>query len=142
MTSIIDIELSKALAAAGCGIKRGPKIERSPDDVRDWLIVATKGTDNGPSLAAILQAVSEATRIGTAELKSPRRRRDIVRARMVYYIVARQLTSHSLPAIGRTVGGRDHCTVLHGIARVEENRSYFEPHLSRVLAALGRGGKQ
>lgn len=142
MTSIIDIELSKALAAAGCGIRRGAVIERSKDADRDWIIVATKGGESGPSLASILQAVSEATWIGTADLKSPRRRRDVVRARMIYYIVARQLTSHSLPAIGRTVGGRDHCTVLHGIARVEEDRPYFEPHLSRVLAALGCGTVQ
>lgn len=142
MSIVIDIDLSRALAAAGCGIKRGPKIEQSPDNDRDWLIVATKGSDNGPSLTSILQAVSEVTRISTAELKSPRRRRDIVRARMIYYIVARQLTSHSLPVIGRTAGGRDHCTVLHGIARIEEDRPYFEPHLSRVLATLGRGGQQ
>lgn len=142
MTNIADIELSKALAAAGCGILRAQKFEPLNDADRDWLIVASKGKDEGPSLASILRTVSEVTRISTAELKSPRRRRDIVRARMIYYIVARQITSHSLPTIGRTVGGRDHCTVLHGIARVEEGRPYFEPQLSRVLAALGRGGGQ
>lgn len=142
MTNIADLELSRALAAAGCGILRRPKVERPAHGDRDWLIVATKGPEEGPSLASILQAVSEATRIGTAELKSPRRRRDVVRARMIYYIVARQLTSHSLPTIGRAIGGKDHSTIMHGLTRFNEDRAYFEPHLSRVLAALGRGGMQ
>lgn len=138
MTNIADLELSRALAAAGCGILRRPKVEKP----RDWLIVATKGSDQGISLSSIVHAVSEVTAIGRAELKSPRRRRDVVRARMIYYAVARQLTSHSLPTIGRAIGGKDHSTIMHGLARVEEDRAYFEPHLSRVLAALGRGGMQ
>lgn len=140
MTNIADLELSRALAAAGCGILRRPKVERPAHGDRDWLIVATKGSDQGISLSSIVHAVSEVTAIGRAELKSPRRRRDVVRARMIYYAVARQITSHSLPTIGRAIGGKDHSTIMHGLARVEEDRPYFEPHLSRVLAALGRGG--
>lgn len=138
MNNTVEMELKLALEKAGCGILRAPKVEKP----RDWLIVATKGSDQGISLSSIVHAVSEVTAIGSAELKSPRRRRDVVRARMIYYAVARQLTSHSLPTIGRAIGGRDHSSILHGIAKVEEDRAYFEPHLSRVLAALGRGGVQ
>lgn len=140
MTNIADIELTRALAAAGCGILRRPRTDRPQEPERDWLIVATKGTDEGPSLATILRVVSDVTRVNTAELKSPRRRKDIVRARTIYYILARQLTIHSLVVIGRSCGGRDHCTVLHGLSKVDENRSAFEPEMSRALAALGRGG--
>ena len=31
-----------------------------------------------------------------------------------------QLTSRSLPEIGRRFGGRDHTTVMHGVKRIEE----------------------
>jgi chromosomal replication initiator protein len=32
--------------------------------------------------------------------------------------LARELTDHSLPEIGRGVGGRNHATVIHAINRV------------------------
>ena len=37
--------------------------------------------------------------------------------------LAKQLTSRSLPEIGRKFGGRDHTTVMHAVRKVEELRS-------------------
>ncbi len=37
--------------------------------------------------------------------------------------LCKQLTSRSLPEIGRRFGGRDHTTVMHGVRRIEELRS-------------------
>lgn len=34
--------------------------------------------------------------------------------------LAKQMTSRSLPEIGRRFGGRDHTTVMHGVKRIEE----------------------
>ena len=34
--------------------------------------------------------------------------------------LCKQLTSRSLPEIGRRFGGRDHTTVMHGVKRIEE----------------------
>ena len=34
--------------------------------------------------------------------------------------LAKQLTTRSLPDIGRRFGGRDHTTVLHAVRRIEE----------------------
>jgi chromosomal replication initiator protein len=39
-------------------------------------------------------------------------------ARQVAMYLARELTEHSLPEIGRGVGGRNHTTVMHAIDRV------------------------
>jgi chromosomal replication initiator protein len=36
--------------------------------------------------------------------------------------LAKQLTSRSLPEIGKKFGGRDHTTVIHAVKKVEELR--------------------
>jgi chromosomal replication initiator protein len=41
-------------------------------------------------------------------------------ARQVAMYLARELTKHSLPDIGRHFGGRDHTTVLHGCDKIRE----------------------
>jgi len=38
---------------------------------------------------------------------------------MAMYL-SKNLTSRSLPEIGRRFGGRDHTTVMHGVKRIEE----------------------
>jgi chromosomal replication initiator protein len=46
------------------------------------------------------------------------RRPAVAAARQVAMYVARELTQHSLPEIGRGMGGRNHSTVLHAVSRV------------------------
>jgi chromosomal replication initiator protein len=36
--------------------------------------------------------------------------------------LAKQLTTRSLPEIGRKFGGRDHTTVMHAVKKVDELR--------------------
>lgn len=89
-----------------------------------------------PPLDAIMRAVSITTKVPLVELKSERRFAPAARARAIYYYCARELTPKSLPAIGRSCGGRDHSTILHGIQKVQGNRAAFEPELSTVIDAL------
>lgn len=48
-----------------------------------------------------------------AAMKTAARTRQIARPRQIAMYLARKLTKHSLPVIGRHFGGRDHTTVLH-----------------------------
>ena len=43
-----------------------------------------------------------------------------MRARQIAMYLSKNLTSRSLPEIGRRFGGRDHTTVMHGVKRIEE----------------------
>lgn len=130
MTNIVEIELRNALAAAGCGIvRRRPDAESVVPDP-----VAANGTP--PKLMQLLRAVSLRTGYTIMDLRSPRRFHDLVRARMIYYAVARHVTGRSMPQIGESCGGRDHSTVLHGLRRVETAPQDFEPELSELMAAF------
>ncbi|MBU0643248.1 MAG: chromosomal replication initiator protein DnaA, partial [Alphaproteobacteria bacterium] len=55
-----------------------------------------------------------------SDMIGPKRVRSIARPRQVAMYLAKQLTSRSLPEIGRRFGGRDHTTVMHGVRRIEE----------------------
>jgi chromosomal replication initiator protein len=44
----------------------------------------------------------------------------VARPRQVAMYLAKQLTSRSLPEIGRKFGGRDHTTVMHAVKKIEE----------------------
>ena len=58
-------------------------------------------------------------RVKSADLKGPSRQKGLVLARQIGMYLSRQLTGHSLQAIGEHFGGRDHTTVLHACSKTE-----------------------
>jgi chromosomal replication initiator protein len=44
----------------------------------------------------------------------------VARPRQVAMYLAKQLTTRSLPEIGRKFGGRDHTTVIHAVRKIDE----------------------
>jgi chromosomal replication initiator protein len=51
--------------------------------------------------------------------------------------LSKQLTSRSLPEIGRKFGGRDHTTVMHAVRRIEELKD-TDPALAEDVELLRR----
>jgi chromosomal replication initiator protein len=75
------------------------------------------------SIADIKTAACEQFGISPEELVSAGRTARLTWPRQVAMYLARELTSESLPAIGREFGGRDHTTVLHAWRRTEQRMS-------------------
>jgi chromosomal replication initiator protein len=69
------------------------------------------------SIADIQVAVGQHFNLSPEELVSSARTPRIAWPRQIAMYLARELTSESLPAIGRHFGGRDHTTVLHAWRR-------------------------
>ena len=80
------------------------------------------------NIEQIQKQVAAHYNIRLAEMHSARRSRAVARPRQVAMYLAKQLTSRSLPEIGRQFGGRDHTTVIHAVRKVED--------LSRADAAF------
>lgn len=134
-------EIIASLKAAGCGIRRAfarPPVTVQQPVVRPRTYITPLGT--GPALGHILAAVSVRTGFSTRDIIGRRRHQDVVRARMIYWALARRLTKCSTTKLGDYSGGRDHSTVMHGTQKVERNPAAFEPEMSELLAALKRGG--
>jgi chromosomal replication initiator protein len=51
--------------------------------------------------------------------------------------LAKQITTRSLPDIGRRFGGRDHTTVLHAVRRIEQLKAE-DPAIARDTDVLLR----
>jgi chromosomal replication initiator protein len=79
-----------------------------------------KAFDRRVSILEIQKRVCEHYNIKVSEMSSARRARNIARPRQVAMYLAKQLTSKSLPDIGRHFGDRDHTTVMHAVSRVTE----------------------
>ncbi len=70
-------------------------------------------------------------------MHSARRARAVARPRQVAMYLAKQLTSRSLPEIGRKFGGRDHTTVMHAVKKVEQ-LSEFDSSFAEDVELLRR----
>lgn len=74
------------------------------------------------SVDNIMLTVAEYFRITVNDLQSASRRREVTRPRQIAMALTKELTSNSLPDIGKAFGKRDHTTVLHACRAVAKLR--------------------
>ncbi|MEB8387843.1 chromosomal replication initiator protein DnaA [Rhodobacteraceae bacterium KMM 6894] len=89
---------------------------------QDCLADVLRASDRQVSVEEIQRQVSDHYNIRLSDLVGPKRVRIYARPRQVAMYLCKQLTSRSLPEIGRRFGKRDHTTVMHGVRRIEELR--------------------
>lgn len=99
----------------------GPTLPAQPDAARDWVFVGRAEAPRLPRVAEIVRMVADHYGVTVLDMRSHRRTRNLVDPRQVAMYLARTMTTASLPAIGRAMGGRDHTTVLHGVRRVSQD---------------------
>jgi chromosomal replication initiator protein len=93
--------------------------EPSPALVRH--VLRRLGEDTAPDacgLSEIIDASAQEFGVQPDSLLARDRRPTVATARQVAMYLARELTEHSLPEIGRGIGGRNHTTVLHAVNRI------------------------
>jgi chromosomal replication initiator protein len=100
-------------------VGRDINLESTQEVLHDLL----RASDRRITIEEIQRKVAEHFQIKMAEMSSARRARQVARPRQVAMYLAKQLTSRSLPEIGRKFGGRDHTTVMHAVRKVEELRA-------------------
>ncbi len=90
------------------------------DTAQEVLHDLLRAHDRRVTIDEIQRKVCEHFNIRVTDMSSARRARNVARPRQVAMYLAKQLTSRSLPEIGRKFGNRDHTTVIHAIARITE----------------------
>ncbi|MBW6398449.1 chromosomal replication initiator protein DnaA [Roseomonas sp. HJA6] len=95
---------------------RAVTLESAQDVLHDLL----RAHDRRVTIEEIQRKVAEHYNIRLTDMSSARRARNVARPRQVAMYLAKQLTSRSLPEIGRRFGNRDHTTVMHAVSRISE----------------------
>ena len=112
---VLEGALQRLFAHASL-LRREITLEVAQECLADIL----RTNDRKISIDDIQRKVAEHYNIRLADMVGPKRARNVARPRQIAMYLAKQLTSRSLPEIGRRFGGRDHTTIMHGIRKIEE----------------------
>ncbi len=89
----------------------------------------------------IIRAVADHYNVPKEAIYSSARSKEVMQARHVVMLLAKELTANSLAEIGSAIGGRTHATVLHSL-KIMKDQLEFDPVLrhrvSQLKAALRR----
>ena len=96
--------------------KKSPSIS----DVKIILKDLLHFSENHVTIENIQKVVCEYFKISERDMLSKRRSRYLVRPRQTAMYLSKNLTSKSLPDIGREFAGRDHTTVIHSVKVIEK----------------------
>ena len=110
--------LKRVIAYASL-VGRPITLDMAQDVLRDLL----RCNDRKVTIEEIQRRVAEYYNIRLADMLSARRARAVARPRQVAMWLSKQLTTRSLPEIGRKFGGRDHTTVIHAVRKIDELRA-------------------
>ena len=93
-------------------------LDATREALRDLLLLQEKLI----TIENIQRTVADYYKLKVSDLTSTRRTRTVARPRQMAMALAKELTAHSLPEIGKHFGGRDHTTVLHACRKTTELR--------------------
>ena len=114
-SNVRELEGALRKLMANCKFtNREPSVDLARESLRDLLALQAKQI----TIENIQKTVAEYYNIRISDLLSKRRNRSITRPRQLAMAITRELTSHSLPEIGDSFGGRDHTTVIHACKKI------------------------
>ena len=97
-------------------VGRSVNLEIAEDLLQDLL----RASDRRTTIDQIQKKVAEHFNVKISDMHSSRRSRTVARPRQIAMFLSKNLTTRSLPEIGRKFGGRDHTTVIHAIKKIKE----------------------
>lgn len=93
------------------------------------------GEDKRISIDSIIRQVADRFSLQPSQVRQKTNARRISYPRQIAMYLAKELTSASLPEIGRSFGGKHHTTVLHSIQKIDRQRQK-DPDLNRLIHSL------
>jgi chromosomal replication initiator protein len=95
----------------------------------------TQGPERRITIESIVKAVAEKFSLQPSQLKQKTNEQKIAYPRQIAMFLAKELTSSSLPEIGRAFSGKHHTTVLHSVQKIDKLRQR-DPDLNSLIHNL------
>ncbi|MEA2016180.1 MAG: chromosomal replication initiator protein DnaA [Actinomycetota bacterium] len=115
-TNIRELEGSLTRIVAFSSLtKSKPDLSMAKNIIKDIL---PDDSDHKISIQIIIKEVSKYFSIPISDILSSKRNKLISHARQLAMYLSRELTSSSLPRIGKSFGDRDHSTVIYAISKI------------------------
>ena len=128
-TSIRELEGAlNRISAHTILMNEAPTLSNIRKILADILAVNTKPLD----IQDIKKTVAEKWGVSVSDIDSEKKQKDIVIPRQIAMYIAKNLTSKSLPEIGKSFGGRDHATVIYAVKKVRELMT-VNPRLENLI---------
>ena len=131
-TNVRELEGAMTRLIAWCGVNRMEiNLASTQQCLKHFIDMQVRKV----SIEAIQRAVAEQFGMRVTDLKQKNNSRNVVVPRQIAMYLAKQLTEASLPEIGRQFGNKHHTTVMHSIAKIDEQRR-ADKDLHRMLNKL------
>ena len=135
-SNVRELEGALRKLMANCKFtNREASVDLARESLRDLLALQAKQI----TIENIQKTVAEYYNIRISDLLSKRRNRSITRPRQLAMAITRELTSHSLPEIGDSFGGRDHTTVIHACKKTvlfKESNNRIKEDYENIVRSL------
>ena len=133
-TSIRELEGAiNRISAHTILMNEAPTLSNIRKILADILAVNSKPLN----IQDIKKVVAEKWNVSISDIDGERKQKDIVIPRQVAMYIAKNLTSKSLPEIGKSFGGRDHATVIYAVKKIRE-LMLTDPRLETLITETER----
>jgi chromosomal replication initiator protein len=95
----------------------------------------TVGGERRITIESIVKAVAEKFSLQPSQLKQKTNEQKIAYPRQIAMYLAKELTTASLPEIGKAFNGKHHTTVLHSVQKIDRLRN-LNPDLNSLIHSL------
>ena len=112
--------------------------ELTPDSLEEML--PEEGRREVLNIDHIKEEVATRYHLKRHDLEGSSRKKEISQARHIAIYLARELTPHSFPAIGKAFGNRDHTTIMHSYLKIKdllEETPLLHAELKEIQEGLG-----
>ena len=109
------------------------------ESIQTTLSQSQYSRNTKPSIERIQSQTAKQFGVDIDDMLSKSRTRNLARPRQVAMYLCKQLTTRSLPDIGRRFGNRDHTTVIHAvrtIGRLRAQDDVLDAHIELALKTL------
>ncbi|MFN7924058.1 MAG: chromosomal replication initiator protein DnaA [Bryobacteraceae bacterium] len=131
-SSVRELEGALVKIIAFASVTRAPiTVHMAQQSLRHLAV----GGDRKISIDSIQRAVAERFQLQPSQIKQKSNQHQIAYPRQIAMYLAKELTTASLPELGRAFGGKHHTTVLHSIQKIERLRQ-DDAELNRLIHSL------